>query len=187
MSLYALYVRDGRYYFHKEMHRRVDDYIALLPEFERICRMDIPQERFWPEKDAGFISLQHLFDSKDRTAKLLRIDLGVDEVFNTVNATKIKKKGDKNKEYRKYKFKIVDYHVVDAPFIKYPSCSVCNHIIHFYKSSCNVLLKGGQRFIKQGCCNNVYVRSEVADDEGKWHFMKNPILEGPNGEFIKHP
>jgi hypothetical protein len=169
------------------MYRRVADYLALLPEFKRLCRMDTPQERFWPEKDVGFISLQHLFDPKDRTSKLMRIDLGIDGVFNAVNATKAKKKGDKNREYRKYKFKITDYHAVDEPYIKYPSCSVCNCAIYFYNSSRNALMKGAQRFTRQECCNNVYVRSEVANDKGKWIFMKNPKLGGPNGERIEHP
>lgn len=187
MSLHSIYVRDGRYYHHKEKYRKVFDYLVVMPEFKRICRMDVPNERFWPEKGVEFIALQELFDPKDRMSKLLRIDLGVDEVFNSINTTKLKRRGEKNKLYRKYKFKVEDDHIVDKVRVEYASCSICNRMLVFHDMYWNILTKGARQFIKQICCNNMYVRSRVSDKNGRWIFMKNPILEGPNGERIKCP
>lgn len=187
MSLYTIYVRDGRYFHHKEAFSKAGSYLKIIPGFKRLCHMDIPRDRFWPENDAGFTSLRELFESDNRLSKLVRIDMGIDEAFESINAKNKKMRGEKRKEYRKLKFKVVDYHAVDKPYDKYPSCSVCNSILYFYGSSWNVLRKGDQEFIRQECCNNIYVKSRYLDKNGKWIFMKNPILEGSNGERIKHP
>ena len=187
MSLYSIYIRDGKYFYHKDVFSKAGRYLKMISGFKRLCHMDVPQDRFWPETDVGFVSLQDLFNPEDRVAKLMRVDMGIDAAFESINAGIKKQKGEKNKEYRKLKFKVTDYHEVDRPYGKYPSCSVCNCILYFHDSQWDNLKKGAQAFIKRECCNNIYVRSKCPDINDKWIFMKNPTLEGPNGEFIKCP